>query len=73
MIDSEGPHLSSKWLSGHQRALKLKDKDLLNEFAWYGRSANTLSIYVQRISMHLMDRSKFAMPARPQMPVKETS
>lgn len=72
MIDHEGPHLSSKWLSGHQRALKLKDKDLLNEFAWYGRSAYTLSIYAQRIGMHLMDPSKFMIPERPQMPVKET-
>jgi hypothetical protein len=68
-IDSDGPQLSSKWLSGHQRAMKLKDKDLLNEFAWYGRSANTLAKYAQRISVHLMDSSQFAMPERPQMPV----
>ena len=68
MIDSDGPQLSSKWLSGHRRAMKLKGKDLLNEFTWYGRSANTLAIYVQRISYHLKDPAQFPMPERPKIP-----
>jgi hypothetical protein len=71
MIDADGPQLSSKWLSGNPRAMKLKDKDLLNEFAWYGRSANKLAVYVQRISLHLKDPAQFPMPERPTMPAKE--
>jgi hypothetical protein len=71
MIGEDGPQLSSKWLSGNQRAMKLKDKDLLNEFAWYGRSANALAIYVQRISLHLKDPAQFPMPERPKLPAKE--
>lgn len=70
MIDADGPQLSSKWLSGNPRAVKLKDKDLLNEFAWYGRSANTLAIYVQRISIHLKDPAQFPLSERPTLPTK---
>jgi hypothetical protein len=70
MIDADGPQLSSKWLSGNQRAMKLKDKDLLAEFAWYGRSANALAIYVQRISIHLKDPAQFPLPERPTIPAR---
>lgn len=70
MIDADGPQLASKWLSGNQRAMKLKGKDLLTEFAWYGRSANALGIYVQRINMHLKGGVQFPMPERPKMPTR---
>jgi hypothetical protein len=68
MIDADGPRLSSKWFSGHRSATKLKDKDLLEEFKWYGRTANVLSQYVWHISYHLRDPSKVPLPHRPELP-----
>ncbi|MGC2776353.1 MAG: hypothetical protein WA418_12060 [Bradyrhizobium sp.] len=68
MIDAEGPRLSSKWFQGHARAEKLKDKDLLQEFQWYGRSANTLAIFTRRMSVSLRDPTQFSWPERPELP-----
>jgi hypothetical protein len=68
IIDTSGPQLSSKWTSGNQRAVKLKDKDLLKEFEWYGRSANTLAVHVSRITLHIRAPNIQPELQRPEMP-----
>ncbi|WKA26365.1 hypothetical protein [Bradyrhizobium roseum] len=50
MIEKDGPRLSSSHHMGNPRALKLKDKDLLNEFKWYGETANVLASYLPTLT-----------------------
>ena len=68
MINEKGPQLSSKWLSGHSRAKRLKDKDLLKEFTWYGRTANKLAVLARRMDVSLRSPSQFPLPGRPKLP-----
>jgi hypothetical protein len=71
MIDAEGPQLTSKWISGHARAQKLKDKDLLKEFEWCGRTANALAIYTRQMNVSLRDSKVMPWPNRPHLPTLE--
>jgi len=41
-IGPDATKLVSQSHTGHKRAMKLKDKDLLAEFEWYGRSVHLL-------------------------------
>jgi hypothetical protein len=67
-IGPQDSTLVSNSYKGHKRALKLKDKDLLDEFTWYGQSINMLTRYARSINFSLADPTNFAWPADPVMP-----
>jgi hypothetical protein len=70
-IDPNDTRLVSKSYSGHKRALKLKNKELLPEFEWYGRSVHILARYAMSIRFALGDPANFAWPTKPKMPERK--
>jgi hypothetical protein len=55
-------------LSGNARATKLKDKDLLKEFTWYGRAVNKLATHVRLMDFSLLSPTQMPWPGRPKLP-----
>jgi hypothetical protein len=54
---------------GNKIAKRLREKDVVNEFSWYHKSAATLQIYAREIQSALMDQSgNRPWPKRPEMP-----
>jgi hypothetical protein len=73
IVDPDGTTLSSNWPSGNRRAMKLKDKDLLKEFEWYGLTANVLAKYAWRVSYSLRAPEQMPWPDKPELPRLERS
>ena len=69
---SSVPKLSSRWFQGHKRADKMKEKDLLQEFTWYGQTAHVLAKYAAHLSYALRDE-KHTWPTRPTLPSLKAS
>ena len=67
MTDQHGTTLVSAWYTGHPRAKKLKDKELMNEFKWYGETAAVLAAFAQDIHLSLKQTSR-PWPDRPPLP-----
>jgi hypothetical protein len=57
---------------GNPRAKKLRGKDIMSEFAWYEKSADTLKAFTREIESALMEpRAPYPWPEKPQMPTLE--
>jgi hypothetical protein len=69
-ISTSPPRLVSKSYTGHKRASKLKDKNLLLEFEWYAKSVSLLARYAMSLRYALGDPINFAWPKLPEMPAK---
>jgi hypothetical protein len=71
MTDHSGTTLTSAWFTGHPRAKKLRDKNLLEEFRWYGETAAVLATFAIRIYHRLAQHDTLKnepWPERPQLP-----
>lgn len=64
---SESGAVTPNWSSGHQRAKKLYDKDLLKEFDWFYRSTLVLRDYAWEIDRVVRDKQR-SLPERPRLP-----
>jgi hypothetical protein len=65
--DFRGYVLAPAWYTGHPRAIKLRDKHLLNEFRWYGETAAVLANFARRVH-YRFDDSGSSWPRRPELP-----
>jgi hypothetical protein len=68
VTDETGTTLTSAWYTGHPRAKKLQNAQLLNEFRWYAEAAAVLANFADQVHSCLM-KPDVSWPERPQLPL----
>jgi hypothetical protein len=70
--EMKGFVLGPAWYSGHPRAIKMRGKDLFDEFRWYGETATVLARYARDLFWPLLTNDRpmhpNTWPQRPQLP-----
>lgn len=69
MLGDDGFEVTPAYFYGNPRAQKLRDKDLLEEFAWCEASAEALTLYA-KYAATVLSRGHGAWPERPLMPTR---
>ena len=72
-IDGDELEITPIVFFGNPRAGKLRGKDILNEFAWYEKCADTLKVFTREIESALIEPRAFPWPDRPRLPILEPS
>jgi hypothetical protein len=67
VTDHDGSEMAASFVSGHERAQKMRGKQILVEFDWIEAWAEELTVFTERLA-NALQTDKYPWPERPSKP-----